>query len=1045
MPKYGPSLYGEETTFYGALPLSAMSANPMVAKVIAFGIVDLTWTYPTVPGIDSFRIVRNQTGHPFHETDGVVLFHQDTLPEGVSSRGLTDGVENLLDPGRFAYYSAFIKISGGWRRVGRTQVLIPGRPTKDLVNRGTAEDPIYLDNAFALQDVLLDLLPRVLTSKDRDSIGVVDKDSTLARFLSASSLPAEEIRTLADLTLPSANKANLPPGLLGPAFRQAGIKPESGLPIVDQKRVLREAYDVASRRGTAAGLGNYVESLTGWSPTVALTGNLLRYERSSTFRGGVGEWGVVGTAATLGINLFGTAMSVLDTGTLTGSGLTANPYATLSASNTYAVSGSYSLKCVALDDFGGFGTNPDRLTVPVTNATYVISIKVRVGEPVAADVLTKVQWYDTSDALLSISSAPTVRIGNGSADGWQTITFEATAPSNAAYVRGFTWRMRTSGLTHATGDVLYIDDWTMQQRIEFPPTFASVDCSLTEVATVTNKALTANVATLTTASAHGRGVGESITVSGVDSTFNGTYTTIAGTTGSTIKYARTATDVTSAAATGKVYIPLSWAPSVGANYPVTNALLVSGATAGRLDLPAGGWITPSTPGFFRVKPGSTYTFSAYFRGSHLATNPVAKTFNIMARGYARAESSGHNNAWPDRSLQDYLIGEGEWRSDDPFFWPRSQSTSFTIGTGTSQWVKKSLTMKMDPDVNYLAFAVEWAASVIDHWCITAVSLVEREFDTNGNMLPEPSYGYPNSAVVTVSPARTNLVTNPSFAGGVTTGWVKDGLTTMVLSTNKPSDVMVANSIAVASTAPWLVSTTVTPPLPGTPIAASAYVRGPSGSVITLGLDGPTTSPSETSVTMAATAIALDTISIDGGVMTVSTRTPHGMTVGESIVMAGNPTFNGTYTVSRVLSATMFTLPTARPNQTLSPAQCANMTVSSSSMKWQRVNTTLTLPEGDANPVMLYVKSSTLSGVEIAGVMAEQGMVVAGDYFDGDSPGQYGTEWRGTAYQSVSDMYPGKVIKAVRLGDTLDQYVPRHIGAQVVTLRGTKVAEVRAAT
>ena len=69
---------------------------------------------------------------------------------------------------------------------------------------------------------------------------------------------------------------------------------------------------------------------------------------------------------------------------------------------------------------------------------------------------------------------------------------------------------------------------------------------------VTNKALSSNVATLTTSVAHGLGVGQVVTVSGVDSTFNGTYTiTVVGTT-TTFSYAKTASDVASAAATGTV-------------------------------------------------------------------------------------------------------------------------------------------------------------------------------------------------------------------------------------------------------------------------------------------------------------------------------------------------------------------------------------------------------------------------------------------------------------------------------------------------------------
>jgi hypothetical protein len=65
--------------------------------------------------------------------------------------------------------------------------------------------------------------------------------------------------------------------------------------------------------------------------------------------------------------------------------------------------------------------------------------------------------------------------------------------------------------------------------------------------TVTNKALTSNVATLTTGTAHGFEVGQSVTVSTVDSTFNGTYTITAVPTTTSFRYAKTAGDVASAA------------------------------------------------------------------------------------------------------------------------------------------------------------------------------------------------------------------------------------------------------------------------------------------------------------------------------------------------------------------------------------------------------------------------------------------------------------------------------------------------------------------
>jgi hypothetical protein len=70
--------------------------------------------------------------------------------------------------------------------------------------------------------------------------------------------------------------------------------------------------------------------------------------------------------------------------------------------------------------------------------------------------------------------------------------------------------------------------------------------SVNETYSVSNKALTSNVATLTTSLAHDFNVGNSITVTGVDATFNGTYV-VTATTSTTISYAKTASNVTSVA------------------------------------------------------------------------------------------------------------------------------------------------------------------------------------------------------------------------------------------------------------------------------------------------------------------------------------------------------------------------------------------------------------------------------------------------------------------------------------------------------------------
>ena len=72
--------------------------------------------------------------------------------------------------------------------------------------------------------------------------------------------------------------------------------------------------------------------------------------------------------------------------------------------------------------------------------------------------------------------------------------------------------------------------------------------------TVSNKALTSNVATLTTSATHGFAVGDYVVVSSVDATFNGTYVVASVPTTTTFTYAKTATNVSSAAASGSAVV-----------------------------------------------------------------------------------------------------------------------------------------------------------------------------------------------------------------------------------------------------------------------------------------------------------------------------------------------------------------------------------------------------------------------------------------------------------------------------------------------------------
>lgn len=83
--------------------------------------------------------------------------------------------------------------------------------------------------------------------------------------------------------------------------------------------------------------------------------------------------------------------------------------------------------------------------------------------------------------------------------------------------------------------------------------YAQLNNPFSAALAVSNKALTSNVATITTSAAHGLFVGDTVKITGVDTTFNGTWVIATVPSTTTFTYTRTAANVTSASASGSVY------------------------------------------------------------------------------------------------------------------------------------------------------------------------------------------------------------------------------------------------------------------------------------------------------------------------------------------------------------------------------------------------------------------------------------------------------------------------------------------------------------
>ena len=100
---------------------------------------------------------------------------------------------------------------------------------------------------------------------------------------------------------------------------------------------------------------------------------------------------------------------------------------------------------------------------------------------------------------------------------------------------------------------------------------------VTAASVVTFKARNNNVATLTLNAAHGLVVGDSVSVTGVDSTFNGNFTVASVPTTTTFTYANTDVNLNQTAATGSVSNTSSM--SLGRDNPTTKAIPVKASTS----------------------------------------------------------------------------------------------------------------------------------------------------------------------------------------------------------------------------------------------------------------------------------------------------------------------------------------------------------------------------------------------------------------------------------------------------------------------------------
>jgi hypothetical protein len=387
--KYGNFVYGGAK--YGETRKLAYSVAPLDLVILSFSTAYLTWFSPS-GAFTKIRLVRNQVGFPETSEDGVIIWEEYATEGTVSRSSFTDGLDNPNSIGivseRPIFYSMFLFTSDKvWINAGNVADTVPGN--------------------HDAQKRIMDIIPKVYTSAIQSPLGVTDETSALYSFVDGLSFTYEQLLTELDLLKP-VHSSDISSYLLLPIeTSNVGLDQEPNIPIKNQKRLVREAFYMYSHKGLKSGVETYVESLSGYAPTVTVSPNLLLTPQDSTFYNSVGNW---------------TATN-----------------ATISASNeqvpatgTKVIDTIYSCKIVA-SNAGSMklgNTTPIKKGVPLKPSTeYTASCKLK-SPASAGNITLSVSFYDKNgDSTGSASSATAVAANNT----WKTASKTFTTPSDASY------------------------------------------------------------------------------------------------------------------------------------------------------------------------------------------------------------------------------------------------------------------------------------------------------------------------------------------------------------------------------------------------------------------------------------------------------------------------------------------------------------------------------------------------------------------------------------------------------------------------------------
>jgi phage tail-like protein len=359
----------------------------MSLTVLDFNKTYVSWQQPT-GNFSRIRLVRSQSGYPETAEDGVIVWDESATEGNISTSEFFDPDDGTslvdIEPGRQIYYRMFLLIDAGY-----------------WVNAGDISDVVPSNHD--MQNKVMNVIPRVFTSSIQSPIGVVDPTSALYSFMDGVSFTLEQLYTQTDLARPNHAADKTPELLLPIETLNVGLDYEPNIPVRSQKRLIREAIYMYNNKGTLKGLNTYVESLTGYAPTITVSPNLFLTAQDSTFYNSVGNW----TTNACTISSVTTQVPPLST-------------KVIDTTYTCEVIASSGSAYIALGE-----SAPITQGVPVAESTqYTFGFQGK-SPASAGNITLTAKWYDKDGTFLSSSSATALAANNTWQSKWATVTSPA--------------------------------------------------------------------------------------------------------------------------------------------------------------------------------------------------------------------------------------------------------------------------------------------------------------------------------------------------------------------------------------------------------------------------------------------------------------------------------------------------------------------------------------------------------------------------------------------------------------------------------------------